>query len=281
MSPFLSLLFNPGELVRVGNDYKQPRTEICPVEFAEIPANLLSASFDGCFVTLNPVVDGQPALRNLLIEIDENMSPEDQMKFYQGKLLPMSTVTFSGRRSVHVVICLEEALPDLHTYRQYHYAICRALSSKPDFNCDPKKTTKLPGRYRLTARGTAEQKLMYLGKRVNRDFLDTWLKIMGTYKYTQQPPLEAAEYKIPAKLLGYVESQFTKHSGYGYVNCECPSCGGSKMWFGVETGAAGCWHGCSYKSIIDAIRDEFGEGIDPDQLKRERETIQLNHPWEH
>lgn len=168
---------------------------------------------------------------------------------------------------------MAEEFESLHQYRQYCYAIYRALGKRTDPNPSYKATTKLPGFFRNKGH-LAEQELLGLNRKITRKELDSWLVKMGSFHWTKQKPTEfSGEYFVPAKVLGYLESQYTnkKHAGNGYVNCECPACGGSKFWFGTENGDYGCWNGCSRKDILSAIGEDFGIGIDTASFNLKKE----------
>lgn len=266
---FFLTLFDANETVKLANNYYDQRQYT--IFQAMTMAGGLAPSETGTIVSLNGTANGLISLRNLLFEIDETgVSPEEQLKFFIDAGLPISMATFTGGKSLHAIISLENPLPDLHTYKQWHYAIRRAMKFRPDKNTDkPGITTKVPGGKRERNDEVHNQKPYFTGSRVPNQLLQNWMTLKGVYRYACQPPkvYPAPDLRtVNPKLVGYVQANNPKRTTAGFLYSACPSCGGSKFWFGEKSGNFGCWHGCSKVDILKNIPESYGEGIEIDEM---------------
>jgi hypothetical protein len=116
--------------------------------------------------------------RNILIEIDK-ISVEHQQAHILGMELPYSTAVFSGSKSVHYIISLEEPLSDEQAYRAIVKRVYKAVGNDlVDQSCkNPSRFSRLPGHIRTDT--GLEQKLLGIRGRVPNATLETWLVSRG------------------------------------------------------------------------------------------------------
>jgi hypothetical protein len=99
---------------------------------------------------------------------------ETQLRLIHLTGIKYSSVVYSGNRSLHVVIALEEALPCIEMYKTVHEAICLKFANLADAaTSNPAVSTKVAGKFRkskLTGE-INEQKLIELKTRVSWDSL--------------------------------------------------------------------------------------------------------------
>lgn len=132
--------------------------------------------YNGQFFCINPLRLGRAdsnvtVFRNILLEFDQG-SIEEQTKLVLESGLPFTTMTFSGNKSIHVIISLETPCPD----RQAYNALVARLYKKFP-TCDP--TCKNPSRLSRTPGATRDtgrlQGLLAINGRVSADALETFL----------------------------------------------------------------------------------------------------------
>lgn len=109
--------------------------------------------------------------RNILIEFDKT-SLEQQLA--DVRQIPYSTLVFSGSKSHHAVISLEDPIPDETTYRRVVATLYERIKTyQPDTSAiNPSRFTRAPEAYRA---GNVVQSLLEVKGRVkNADFF-AWL----------------------------------------------------------------------------------------------------------
>lgn len=129
------------------------------------------------------------AYRNLLCEIDKDLSVEQQLALFKRLKLPYSTLTYSGGKSLHAVICLSESV-DLALY----YTLFNALRSViPNLDKSCKNPSRLTRRPNCTRENGVEQSLIDVRKRISLDQLYSWLQANGaSFEETARPKERAA-----------------------------------------------------------------------------------------
>jgi hypothetical protein len=110
------------------------------------------------------------AFRSFLIELDVGTIKE-QLGTITHLGMPFSAQIFSGNKSVHTTIVLDEDLKDEKTYRTIIEWIFRIVPLV-DKNCiNPSRCIRIPGAYRKEGK----QRLINIGKRVTHKELFAWL----------------------------------------------------------------------------------------------------------
>lgn len=126
--------------------------------------------------------------RNILLEIDKDMTIEQQKAFFEGIEMPHSTVVFSGSKSLHYIIALETALDDEKAYRALVKRVHAAASGKPDpATKNPSRFSRFPNAFRTDKGNT--QSLVHVGKRINNEELEAWLISRGALPEVKKDPI--------------------------------------------------------------------------------------------
>lgn len=191
---FLNLFYNPDETVCVShNGYgyhsisqdsidsvitmESPNVKIKPEDITE--NEILLAS-------INPV-DGfrrdenVTAFRAFLVEMDDG-TLEEQMKYIKDSGIPYSICVFSGNKSLHFGIVLDEDLPTIDIWRDVAEWILNILDKADNQTKNPTRSIRFPGNKRKDGKGKV-QELIKLNGRVSRSKLSAWLN-----KYPDKNP---------------------------------------------------------------------------------------------
>jgi len=181
----LKLLFNEGETICVSNNefgfhsilledaLSEEVTLLSPndtVPIRQCPSSELT------LVAINPIRgfrrdESVTAFRSFLVEMDVG-SIKDQLGTIDHLKMPFSVQVFSGNKSVHTVITLDEDLPDEKTYRSIGEWLFRIITLA-DKNCrNPSRSVRIPGAYRGPGK---KQRLIRLNKRVTHKELFDWI----------------------------------------------------------------------------------------------------------
>jgi hypothetical protein len=126
-------------------------------------------------IAINPI-KGQrndqnvTAMRNFLIEMD-NGDMNDQLSYIKSMEIPYSAAVFSGSKSIHFAVCLEESLPSLDVYNFYASWMLAVLSEADQQTKNPSRSIRFPNNYR----DGVKQKLLSVRQRISLDHLKNWL----------------------------------------------------------------------------------------------------------
>lgn len=115
--------------------------------------------------------------RNILVEMD-NMPVSEQLDFINDLGMPYSVATFSGSKSIHFIISLEEALVSEQEYRHLAERVHKALGGKDvvDTACkNPSRFSRFPGSARVD-KNNERQTLLALRARVPNQTLLSWIE---------------------------------------------------------------------------------------------------------
>lgn len=183
---FLNLLFEPGEVTCFtdhATGYKvKPRPDSSDIYFsinALHPSRDLNPSrhwhspFDPRRSDANVV-----SFRNFLLEID-SMPLNDQVR-YVTDLIPVSSVVYSGSKSNHFVVSLEDPLQNAAEYRQLAQRLHRLVKKADPATKNPSRLSRLPGPVRRET--GKKQELLYLGTRISFSELDALLPKVEVHK---------------------------------------------------------------------------------------------------
>lgn len=169
----LNLMFRPGETVCVShnkyayhslpleNAFKDqvtlvPTLESCqkrklewgPEHFEKVPTEKL------LLVALNPIKgyrsdEGVTAFRNFLVEMD-NYDLKAQIDYIKRLGLPYSAMVFSGSKSMHFLISLEEDLPNEKVWRTFAQWLLNIAPLADQQTKNPSRGIRIPGGLRDT-----------------------------------------------------------------------------------------------------------------------------------
>lgn len=186
---FIEALFDIDDLVAWGkNDAycaypKSPYPEMLHTDAVKFCINPLKGKRNGKNVT---------NINCLLFEMDKDVNgniipPKEQLCMFEASGLPFTTMTWSGTKSMHVIVRLERPVPE-KWFRPLWKAIARVLVNQ-GLPIDP-ATMKIPqiSRLPLSYRGDKLQRLIRVNKRVGYLELVEWLKLNGeTIRLPRKP----------------------------------------------------------------------------------------------
>lgn len=124
--------------------------------------------------------------RTFLIEMD-NTSAEDQLKYVRSINMPFSTMVWSGGKSIHFLLVLEDPCRDEKEYRALAERIQKAVGlDKVDrANKNPSRFSRYPNAVRADT--GKKQTLGYVGSRIKQADLEAWLLSRGITKEEPKP----------------------------------------------------------------------------------------------
>jgi hypothetical protein len=152
------------------------------------------------FIAINPFMPGTTRrdanvikFRNILLEFDAG-TIDEQRAYIEALKIPYSTITFSGSKSLHVIISLETPAANKD---EYDAIVHRIFTKVP--KADP--TTKNCSRFTRAPNARRGDKwtiqhLIYAGNRIKNSAIEAWLgPIKDTPKYVSKVR-EVADKKI-------------------------------------------------------------------------------------
>lgn len=187
LEKFLTTLFEPGEVACFTDNPNGYRAYEAPLD-------------RDIFFSINPLfrdLDTQPtktwhspkvsrradcnvaAYRNFLLEID-NLPLEEQAPYVRSLLLPISSIVYSGGKSHHFIISLKEPLSDPKEYSSVAKRLHKLCTKADPTTKNPSRLSRLP--FRTRPETGLEQKLVYLGERIEWAQLNELLPKLPTYK---------------------------------------------------------------------------------------------------
>lgn len=119
--------------------------------------------------------------RNILVEMDK--VPLERQEQHMAEIgLPYSTCTFSGNKSFHWIISLQEPLRSRPEYNRLVSRVYKAVGQDLiDPTCrNPSRFTRVPGHLREDTKQI--QKLFSVQGRVSNEVLESWLMFRGAAK---------------------------------------------------------------------------------------------------
>jgi hypothetical protein len=114
------------------------------------------------------------AYRNFLLELDSMPLP-DQQPYIEQMQVPVSTCTFSGGKSYHFIVALEESLSSEKEYAFIAQWLHNIVSEADHSTKNPSRLSRFPGVPRIDKNGT-EQKLIFTRGRINNAEFKSWLE---------------------------------------------------------------------------------------------------------
>ena len=129
------------------------------------------------FVAINPIKgprldDNCYQFRNFMIELDSG-SLAEQVNYIVTSGIPYSSMIFSGGKSIHVLIALEEGLSSQKAFRFMAKWILNILPLADQNIQNPSRGIRIPGAMRDNGK---RQRSYYLGKRIPVASLVKWLE---------------------------------------------------------------------------------------------------------
>jgi len=259
----LNLLFNPGETICVSNNefgfQSVPLKDALNGKVTLISPNENSPlrkvdSSKLTMVAINPINGWRrdeyvTAFRSYLVEIDVGTIKE-QLGTIEHFKMPFSAQIFSGNKSVHTVITLDQDLPDEKTYRAIGNWIFNIISMCDQDCKNPSRSTRIPGAYREPGK---KQRLIKLNRRITLKELMDWLK-----QYEHLRPKAREKKVVPkgqadfSRLSPWCRVMLTK--GIDFKN------GRSNTWYAIAYDLA--LAGFTEDGIIEILSERFEEERD-------------------
>ncbi len=178
-----NLLFDEGETVCVSPDqygYESISQDNLLLKTVELTSNVkktvkIIPTTDLKLVAINPISGVRDdsnctAYRNFLVEIDDG-SLAAQKEYIDALGVPYSAAVFSGNKSIHFAIALNESLPSIEIYRFYASWILRVVSKADQNTKNPSRSIRIAG----AIRDGKEQKIIQVGERISLERLQSWL----------------------------------------------------------------------------------------------------------
>lgn len=198
-SNFLNLLFEKGEEISVSaNKYgyhsiqqdaiNDAITLVSPN--AEFGAMVIKES-DINFITVNPIKGFRTdknitAFRSFMVEIDTG-TPEEQKKYIDESGLPYSACVFSGNKSLHYAIVMDQPFLSIAEWRFWNQWIMNVLPKIDQQNKNPARQLRFPGNRRKDGKKLI-QAMVELKGRVSQEDLFRWL-----YAHEDKKPIQRRE----------------------------------------------------------------------------------------
>jgi hypothetical protein len=245
---FFKLLFNANEKVCVQDSkfatHSVPLEEVLSGKVTLIPKDSKyspkTVSSDKLIlVALNPAEglrcdENIVKYRSFLVELDVGSIPE-QLNTIKHLKMPFSAQVFSGNKSVHTVITVDE---DLNTESQYRMIAkwIFAIVTSADKKCEnPSRCIRIPEVYREPGK---KQRLIRLKERVTHKELFAWL---NRWPHLQPKP------KVK-KIIPEGEADYDKLSNWAKYQI--------KNGIEFKNGRSNTWHGLAYDFALAGYSEE-------------------------
>jgi hypothetical protein len=267
---FFGLMFKKTETVCVSNSkygyHSVPLEEVFKETVALFSPNdkiaLQTVSSESLtLVALNPIQGFRQdsnctAYRNFLVEFDIG-TLEAQLEHVKRLGLPYSAAIFSGNKSLHFLIALDEDLPTEEVYREYAEWVLNIIPLA-DQNCkNPSRSIRIPGAIRDNGNS---QELIEMGVPVKLSVFTAWLQSYPGAKPKKWDRTEASGEPDCYHLPFWIRKQL--RDGIDFCN------GRNKTWFSF--GCAFFQAGYSFDDALDSLSQYFSP--DRDFKRREWET---------
>lgn len=222
-------------------------------------------------VALNPIQgyrgDSQCyKYRNFLLELDTG-SIKDQVEYIRKLKIPFSAMVFSGSKSVHTLISLDEDLPSEKVYRHLSEWLLRIATMADNKTKNPSRSIRVPGGLR-DENPEKIQRLMYFNGPVKLSDLTEFLK---GYEHLRPQPKQkrrASEKRDLSILNPKVVKQL--QDGIDFTN------GRNNAWFVLA--CYFCEAGFSEEETIECLTPYFKEER---SFKEKEWLISINSAFKH
>jgi len=205
---FLNLFYNEGENVCVShNGYGYHSVEQKALEAGLIeqlsPNEKIKPETitdnDITLMSINPV-DGWRRdenvthYRSFMVEMDDG-TLEEQKKYIDESGLPYSYCCFSGNKSLHFGIVLDEDLPTYDLWVDIAEWILNILDKADPMTKNPTRSIRFPDSQRKDGKGNKVQQLIYMGERTSHNKLAKFLN-----KHPEKNPAEIRKRRKPKSI---------------------------------------------------------------------------------
>ena len=242
---FLKLLFNEGEEICVSSNkygyHSIPQDAINAPILLQSPNPEFGGSTileeDINLIAVNPIKgfrtdQNVTAFRSFMVEIDTG-SLEEQKKYIEDSKMPFSVCVFSGNKSLHYAITLDEPLKDIYQWRFYNQWLLNCLPKTDQQIKNPSRSLRFPGNKRKNGRKLL-QALVEMRGRVSREDFFRWLFSHEDVKPIQRVARDRAILdgmpdlsKVPAEVHALVSAGVTenRNASWFYIACRFAEAG--------------------------------------------------------
>lgn len=236
---FLNLFFNQGENVCVSHNGFGYRS----VEQKDLEAGLIEqvspnekirpetiTDNDITLISMNPV-DGWrrdenvTAYRTFMVEMDDG-TLEEQLKYVNESGLPYSYCCFSGNKSLHFGIVLDEDLPSYELWVDVAEWILNIMDKADPMTKNPTRSIRFPDTLRKDGKKKVQQ-LVHMGERISHNKLAKFLN-----KFPEKNPSEIRKTQRP-KSIGMTINGIPKWVVDKLENGIDESKGRNNEWFSI------------------------------------------------
>lgn len=197
---FLKLLFNEGEQICVSDckggyhsisqDLDKEIVLVSPKE-DKMPRTIKEDDIN--LIAINPINgwrrdDNVTAFRTFLVEVDDGELPE-QLAYIKNMKMPFSACVFSGNKSLHFAITLDQDLPTYELYYDVAEWILNIMNKADPMTKNPSRSIRFPNNKRKDGRKLT-QALVEMNGRVKYTDLAKWLQ-----QYPEHNPAEIRKHK--------------------------------------------------------------------------------------
>lgn len=193
------------------------------------------------------------AFRNFLVEVDYGPLAE-QLAYVRKIGLPYSAVIFSGNKSLHFLVSLDQDLPSENAYRMISEWMLKIVTLADQKTKNPSRSIRVPGAWREPKK---LQRLVEIRGQTKFDDLLAWLKKHPDAKPSQQEKRQISGTQDFSKLKSWVVDRL--------LNGIDASKGRNQQWFAIACEFA--LAGYSEDDTIDILTEFFN----PDRDFKEKE----------
>ena len=264
---FFNLMFRPGETVCVSHN-KYGYHSI-PLENAlDGPVTLVPPDIKNpfehpkpeefIFVALNPIYgfrrdENCKAFRNFLIELDTGPLSE-QIAYVKKVGMPYSAAVFSGGKSIHFLISLDQDLPSESVWRKFEDWILNVVTLADQQARNPSRSIRVPGAYREPGK---KQRMVEFNGPVKLTDLVAWLSQFPDSRPKEREKRTASDCTDFGKVKQWAQDRL--------INGLDPAKGRNQQWFAIACEFA--FAGYSEDDTLDILSRFFV----PDRDFKERE----------
>jgi hypothetical protein len=139
------------------------------------------------FFSINPMRisrkdDNVTKFRNFLLECDElDLAKQKELL----KSIPYSTLVYSGGKSIHAIISLENPLNTKEEYNAVAKALLKKVPEADPSTKNPSRFSRVPG----AMRGGVEQKLLEVKERIPNKAFFEWLGPLSIEELVSEQPI--------------------------------------------------------------------------------------------
>jgi hypothetical protein len=212
-------------------------------------------------VALNPIKGWRKdeyctAFRNFLIEMDTG-DIANQIEYIKNIGMPYSAMVFSGSKSVHTLISLDEDLPNERIYRFIAEWILSVATLADPLTKNPSRSIRIPGAYRTP---TKLQTLIEIKSSIKLMDLMGWLAKHPNVKPKPYEKKIVSEHPNFDNIAPWAKGKL--------INGLDPKKGRNQQWYAIAMEFA--LQGYSYDATISLLEQYFTP--DRDFKKKEWET---------